>query len=218
MPGAWEVIRNARVLVGILHVDSTTVAWSMGLRNLQIPGGGVLPVSGMPYDHARNEICKAALANGMSHVFMLDSDVIPPNDAIIRLLHHRQPIISGVYHRRSPPHGVPVMMRGGTWVTEYPANAVIEVDLVGAGCLLIETDCLRRLPPQRPGKHWFDWRVDLQGHHPREYCLSEDFTFMTHAKKHGIRTLVDTSVLCRHVGFAQATYGSFVPMETLSLT
>ena len=213
MPAAWELKQSKQVLVCILHTDLTTIAWSLGLRNLIIPGD-ILPVAGMPYDMARNVGCKHALDNGYQWVFMLDSDVIPPRDAILRLMRHNLPFVSGVYCRRSPPHAIPVMLKNGVWITEYPANSIIEVDLVGSGCLLIHRSFLESIPHQRPGKPWFDWRVDLQGFLPREECLSEDFTLCQHAIKNGWKVNVDTSIQCRHVGSAQATYGKFEPLET----
>lgn len=212
MAGSWELKQRTSVLCSILHVDYTTIAWSLGLRNLQVPGH-VVGLSGMPYDHARNTACMRVLDGGYEWGFFLDSDVIPPPDAILRLISHGQPIISGIYHRRSPPHGIPVMMKPvGTWITNYPANTVIEVDVVGAGCLLIHRSVLERLPPQRDGKHWFDWRVDLRGILPQHECLSEDFTFCMHAKKSGYRILVDTGVQCLHVGHAQASYNKLEPL------
>lgn len=236
MPGSWEIRKSNSVLIGILHVDVTTVAWSFGVRNLIVPGREELrmfppfqPVAGMPFDHGRNSICKAVLDLGAEWLFFLDSDVIPPKDALVRLIAHQKPIISGVYHRRSPPEGIAVMLKGTVgpdgkpavqWMTQYPPNQVIEVDLVGAGCLLIHRSVLERLPPQRKeqGKHWFDWRVDCKGILPEHECLSEDFTFNTWAKRHGYKILVDTSIQCRHAGFGEATYNSFKPLETRSFT
>lgn len=181
MAGAWEIQQGKQVLVGILHVDTTTIHWACGLRNLIIPGT-IMPIAGQPFDMARNTICQAALVNGFEHCFMLDSDVIPPRDAILRLMAHRKPLISGVYFRRSPPEGVPVMQKGGQWVLKYPRNKLFEVDVCGAGCLLIHRSVLERLPPQRPhaGKHWFDWRVDCAGNEEALKAgppMSEDFTF-----------------------------------------
>lgn len=219
MAGAWELLERTSLLVGILHVDTTSIAWSLGFRNLQIPGG-VLAVSGMPYDHARNEICRAGLANGFEWIGMLDSDVIPPADAFLKLISRQQPIISGIYCRRSPPAGVPVMMRNGQWVTEYPKDSIIEVDVVGSGLLLIHRTVLEKMTPSRPGKPYFDWRVDLKGagEFPDNECMSEDFTFCNNARKQGYKILVDTSIMARHVGLAQATYGSLVPVECLANT
>lgn len=216
MPGSWEIQNQQSVLAAVLHTDNTTIAWSFGLRNLQIPGQ-IIGLAGMPYDMARNVACMKALECGASHIFFLDSDVIPPPDAVLRLMAHKLPIVSGVYCRRSHPAGVPVMMKPlGQWITQFPANSLIEVDVVGAGCLLIHRSVLETLPPQSPGKHWFDWRVDQQGNRPKEECLSEDFTFMMHAKKYGYKTIVDTSIICRHVGFAQAGLGTFTPMESIA--
>lgn len=218
MPGFWE--SNPSVLVGILHTDVTTVAWSLGLRNLQIPGN-IITMAGMPYDMARNTICMRALENGFDYCMHLDSDVIPPSDAILRLLRHNQPIISGLYCRRSPPHGLPVMLRNGSWVTDYKPGSVVEVDVVGAGCLLIRRDVLEAMPPQRPGAHWFDWRVNLkgtEGYDPSE-CMSEDFTFCLWAKKMlGVKTLVDTSVVCKHIGFFETTFNHAQPLECNPVT
>ena len=219
MAGFWEM-QGGSVLACVIHTDHTTIAWAFGLRNLQIPGG-IMGLAGMPYDHARNEACKKVLEVGAQWLFFLDSDVIPPADTILRLMRHNQPIISGLYFRRSPPEGVPVMMKPvGNWIVDFPENSVIEVDVVGAGCLLIHRSVLERFKqyPQRPGKTWFDWRVDMQGHLPREECLSEDFTFSMHAKRLGIPTLVDTSIQCRHVGLGEARRNYFRPVDTTPVT
>lgn len=211
--GSWEV-GSSSVLVAVLHTDVVTFQWSKGLRSLIIPNGDVMGFAGMPYDMARNVACQQAISFGCSHVFMLDSDVIAPPDAIVKLLSRAHPFISGVYHRRSPPAGIPVMMKGGTWVTEYPANSVIEVDVVGSGCLLIDTNLLRACPPQRPGSQWFDWRVHLNGLLPQGKCMSEDFTLCNHIReKMGIPVLVDTSVQCQHIGYSAYTYGNSQPLH-----
>lgn len=212
MPGSWEMTKST--LVGILHVDTTTVNWALGLRKLQIPGPDPVVVSGMPFDHARNHLVEIMLGAGLEWMFMLDSDVVCPPDTILRLQAHKQPIISGIYCRRSPPEGLPVMQRGGSWVVDYPPNSVIEVDVVGSGCLLIHRSVFEKLPPQRPGKRWFDWRVDMREHMPIHECLSEDFTFCSHARKNGYRILVDTSIMCKHIGYAEAKLRSFKPLES----
>lgn len=217
MAGAWELNKQPSVLCVILHTDVTTMAWAFGFRELIIPGG-IMPLAGMTFDHARNMGAMASLDSGADYVFFLDSDVVPPKDAVLRLIAHNQPIISGVYCRRSPPVAVPVMIKNGNWVTEYPKNSIIEVDLVGAGCLLIHKSVLQKLPPQRPGKHWFDWRVDMRGVLPHGECLSEDFTFCAWARKHGYKILVDTSIQCRHIGYGESTHGQFKPLEVVQVT
>lgn len=221
MPGIWEIRQANSVAVCILHTDTTTIAWSFGLRNLIIPGRDELrrfnpfiPLAGMPYDNARNNGTEASLRLGAEWVFHYDSDVVPPRDAILRLMRHNLPIVSGMYCRRSPPHAVPVMIRQGQWVTDFIPGSMVEVDMVGAGCLLLHRSFLENIPPQRPGKRWFDWRVDMAGHVPKDVdCTSEDFTLCNHARRHGYKIMVDTSIVCRHIGYAEAGLGEFKPCE-----
>ncbi len=215
MAGAWETRNQARVLVGILHTDIVSTAWAMALRNLQIPGH-VMVVAGMPYDQARNTICQAALDNGFTHAFHYDSDILAPPDTILRLLAHNLPIVAGMYCRRSPPHGIPVMIKNGSWIVDFPKGSLVDVDVTGSGCLLIRRDVLERMipDPRRPEKKWFDWRVDcrsVQGYQEGE-CMSEDFVFNLKARQQlGIITKVDTSIVCSHVGLAKAGYNTFEP-------
>ncbi len=222
MASAWETAQANQVIVGILHTEITSMAWSFGFRNLIIPGPPPIPLAGMPFDHARNVACQAAINAGVEWIFFLDSDVVPPKDAILRLISYRQPIMSGVYHRRSPPHGVPVMIKGPTWYVVPPNSGIVEVDLVGAGCLLIHRSVLERfminpLDAGR-GKTVFDWRVDMAGILPQGEALSEDFSFCLHARKMGYKILVDTGIQCRHGGMGQAEFGSFKPLEVLNVT
>ncbi|RJQ27023.1 hypothetical protein C4577_01755 [Candidatus Parcubacteria bacterium] len=222
MPGSWEIQQN-KVLCAFLHTDLVSVPWALGFRNLLPHDMPIMPIAGMPFDHARNTACRTALDNGFEYLFFLDSDVVPPRDVVQRLMNHKKPWVSGVYFRRSPPHSVPVMIKNGTWYTNYPRGALVDVDLVGAGCLLIHRSFLEAIPPQRPhaGKHWFDWRVDTQGMQlpPDMPPLSEDFTLCHWAKvKLGIPTLVDTSIVCRHIGLAQAGDNTFTPAEANPIT
>lgn len=213
--GAWLFQEQNKVLGAILHTDDTTMAWGFGFRQLIFPGHFV-GIAGMPYDHARNQACVYALNGPYKYLFFLDSDVIPPRDAVLRLLAHDLPIVSGVYCRRSPPHAVPVMQDAGGWVINLPASGLKEVNVVGAGCLLIRRDVLEHFvrEPQRPGKPFFDWRVDLTGIPNTEPNMSEDFTFCWAAKARGYKVMVDCSVRCKHVGYFQCDYGSAVPLDT----
>ncbi len=215
MPIYSDIKGQTSVVCGILHTEVTSMAWSLGLRRLQPWTMPVIPLSGRPFDEARNLLAMRALECGAEWLFFLDSDVVPPEDAVPRLIARGKPLISGIYARRSPPMSLPVMMRGGRWVEKYPANTLIEVDVVGAGCMLIHRSILEKLPPQRPGKHWFDWRVDMQAVLPPGECLSEDYTFCYHVKRQlGIPTVVDTSVICRHIGLGESTPGNFGPVNT----
>lgn len=218
MVHSWEIKEQNKVLCAILSVEHVSMAWAQGFRRLIIPGPDPIVIAGLPFDHARNVACQECINRGCEWIFFVDSDVVPPPDAVLRLLAHNKPVISGMYCRRSPPHAVPVMMRNHQWVTQIPnlqanENPVIEVELVGAGCLLIHNSVLRNFPSHRPGKPWFDWRSDLHGLIRDGEALSEDFAFnLALRQKMNIPVLVDTSIRCKHVGLAEADYGTFYPV------
>jgi hypothetical protein len=210
MPGAWEIARPA-VLPIILTRETVTTAWAASYRRIQLPPGSHEPVflSGMPFDHARNRGVELALEGGFRHVFFVDDDVIMPPEACLRLLENNLPIVSGLYYRRNVPIA-PVAIRlsvdekgqqVSTWVTEFQDGALFECDLVGAGCLLINTDVFRKMPAP-----WFEWLCDRKDL-PKGEQFSEDFSFCRKAKRtHGYKIVVDTRVKCQHAGYGKAGF------------
>lgn len=145
--------------------------------------------------------------------FFLDDDVIVPPDAILRLMAHKKPIVSGLYYRRNNPI-CPVMLKnlptgGRQWITEFKTPDLMEVDFVGAGCLLIHKSVLTSM-----AQPWFEWNVDKDL--PQEKRMSEDFSFCEKARQHGHKILVDTSILCVHCGLSQAVLpGKLEPLELM---
>lgn len=216
MVASWEIKAQRKVLVYTLHTELVPIAWAAGFRNLVIPGSYTF-VTGMPFDHARNHAVQQFLASPFEWLLSLDSDVVAPPDTILRLLAHNQPIISGMYCRRSPPHSVPVAIKNGQWLNGFQPGTVQEVDLVGAGCLLVHRSVFEKVPPTRPdgSKRWYDWRVDCKGLNlfPEESCLSEDFTWCVHVRKFGYKVLMDTSIACKHVGLFETGLGTARPLD-----
>lgn len=215
MSGAWER-ESPSVLLAILTRELVTTKWAFGFRNLALPAtSGVSFRSGAPYDVMRNAACSDALSAGFQWVLFLDDDVIPPGDVFSRLLRHGQDVVSGLYYRRQEPI-CPVAMKlddkgQAQWVTNWsPPDSLLEVDLVGAGCLLIHRRVLEAMP--RP---WFEWEIGKsEPAIPRgRGAMSEDFTFCMNAKRAGFKIHLDTSIRCEHVGLGQASSqdGSFRP-------
>jgi hypothetical protein len=202
LAASWEIYFDS-VLTCILTRETVTTAWASNFRNLAIPKGTACFISGLPFAEARDTGCQKLLELGWEYLFFLDDDVLCPPDTIIRLMSHKKKIISGVYYRRNLPI-VPVMLRDNpdksrTWITEYKVPDLIEVDCVGAGCLLIHRDVLRQLPPIGIYNRYFEWRVN-QPNRQEHDRLSEDFAFCSHARTNGFQIFVDTSVQCRHAG------------------
>ena len=217
MNGAWES-ESPSVLVGILTREIVSMKWAMGFRNLMLPpSSGITVRSGAPYDVARNAICADALQHHFQWIFFVDDDVISPPDVYMRLVKHDLDIVSGLYYRRHEPICPVAMKTDDTgkhqWVTAWsPPNSMLEVDLVGAGCLLIHRRVLERMSPP-----WFEWQIgrepaQVSGAAPKRGALSEDFAFCVKAKEAGFKVHLDTSIRCDHVGLGQATPdGDFRP-------
>jgi len=140
-------------------------------------------------------------------IFMLDSDVIPPPDAIERLLGCNHKIASGVYYRRNLPIEPGLWNEtkdGTTFLHDYPKTMRFEVDLCGAGCLLIHRDVFERLK-----KPYFEWTLDKL---PKPAGSSEDFNFLRKARKElGIRPMIDPNVQCQHIGLFGSSIHGLIP-------
>lgn len=217
MPGAWEFSRP-QIVVAILTREIVSTKWAQSFRNMQLPPGCPTTfLHGMPFDHARNTACETALREGFDWLFFLDDDVAIPPDTVTRLASHGKDIVSGLYYRRAQPI-VPVMLRYDSkqvpqWISQWQTpGQLLEVDMVGAGCLLIHRRVLERVPSP-----WFHWQLDdpnpelaaLPGGR-----LSEDFFFCRKARQYGFSSWVDTSIVCSHVGLGESRMeagGTFTP-------
>lgn len=163
-------------------------------------------VQGLPYDMARNRLAEDALIRRtaltladppitVDGMFWVDDDIVLPPDALMKLLEHNQPIVSGLYFARKQPH-TPQMYRLAEghddkyWpILDWQKGETIEVDAAGFGCMWTSFEVLENIQ-RKPGfKEWFkfDW--------PR----GEDFYFCRMAKECGYKVLVDTSVRCGHM-------------------
>lgn len=218
MPGAWEILaQRPNTLVAMLAVENVSTKWAMHFAEFRRhwPANSyATTLMGMPFDHARNTAAQSALTQGFEWLFFLDTDVCPPMDTIQRLQAHGRDIAGGVYYRRAQPL-VPCMLRYGAdgksaeWVTKWePQGSLIEVDLIGTGCLLIHRRVLERM-----AKPHFRWELDpdLQPNiaDPRH---SEDFSFCRRAKRDaGFQIFADTSVIAEHIGYGSSGAAGYQP-------
>lgn len=107
-------------------------------------------------DIAKEKLAEQALANNCKFALFLDDDVIPPGDALLKMVElwrsdPKYKVISGVYWSKSVP-SVPLIfkgeMEGSYW--DWKVTDLIEADAAGAGLLFVDTDIFRRM--SRP---WF---------------------------------------------------------------
>lgn len=147
----------------------------------------------------RNDVFYQALADGMSHVIMTDTDQILPSDLFIKLATHaargKQCVIAPV-HRRYEPFEL-ILMRGEDpdhFLTvpdeEKYSGKLIEVDSGGGGCFMV--DMLAVLDIYAP---WFS----LDEKTPGGGDMGEDIAFFWKIRKAGHRIWADTSIEIGHI-------------------
>ena len=185
-----------RVVIAI-PLASSLIYWQVvaGILSLEKPAETDLMVfQGALVDRARNQLVEQMLTHPIepTHIFFMDGDILPARDTLTRLLVAQEPIISGVYRKRTPPHEPMAFRFHGTKKILKPIATTLkkktEVDVVGAGCLLIERQVFEKIKGP-----WFTSEWTQAGH------LSEDFSFCQKAKKSGFKIMVDPLVNPLHI-------------------
>lgn len=146
---------------------------------------------------AREEMAKAALAANCDYLFMIDDDMIGPDDLFEQLYVLDKDIVAPLAFTRNFPHK-PVIyscIEGWDSVTQtehftnysvmnYPKDRLAQCDAVGFGAVLIKVECFRKMP-----QPWF----------MNPYKTGEDINFCYQAKKYGFETWMDTRIKLGHV-------------------
>lgn len=147
---------------------------------------------------ARDQAAKMALEHDCDYLFMVDDDMICPDDLFERLYAHNVDIVAPLAFTRNYPHK-PVMYScldgydpvarkdymSNYVVQNYPKNKLVECDAVGFGAVLIKTDVIRKME-----KPYF-----------QSTCgTGEDILFCYKAKKVGARVFMDTATKLGHLG------------------
>lgn len=180
------------ICVGEKEIHPETAAW-ITKTLLKNSGWGLDISRGHPIDSNRNQVVKKFMtlpeAQCFEWLLFCDSDVVPPDNAVERLLFHGKKIIGGVCFIMSGK-GLPIPnfskeLTGG----RYPAE-LIEVKGMGAGFMLIHRDVLNDV-----GKSPFRFRYDDWG---IANISGEDYDFCEKATKKGYKIYVDLGVQCEH--------------------
>lgn len=201
-------MKKAFGLVGIPTFGDVTIEWAINKAHLGV-GLAVyvvdMFVKEKRVDVAKNELCQAALDNNCDWIFLLDDDVLPPPNTIMKMINlwrNREDcqIINGVYWSKSEPP-LPLIFRDhmrGSYL-DWHVGDLIEADAAGAGCTFIDTDVLRKME-----KPWFSVNytyrpkdADPKPDKP-DFSTTEDLYFYHNARKLGYKVWVDTSIQCIH--------------------
>jgi len=182
----------------------------------------VMRITGLPFGEARTQAAYQCLNAGYSYLFFLDCDVLAPANTIPKLMSHRLPIVSGLYHQRFPTWTgleaayLPVMFNEGRTpdgkpskvpITQYTPGSLVEAAYVPAGCLLIHRSVFERML-QAGIKRFFEWTLTIDN---PEGGRSEDFEWSARVRSLGYKCFVDTSIVCTHETPGQVTNKGLQP-------
>lgn len=203
-----------RVLIGFPHEGMTgSEAYCNRLANMKHLGhleergklNGEVPrfefyqkTCGRMHVHvARDEMAKTALQADCDYLFMIDDDMISPDDLFEKLYESKKDIIAPLAFTRNFPHKPVIYSCVEGWdsvnqvehftnyaVMNYPKDQLAQVDAVGFGAVLINVECFKKMKSP-----WF----------MNPYKTGEDINFCYEASKYGFKTWVDTRLKLGHI-------------------
>ena len=153
-------------------------------------------VGGYDVARARNMMARAAVEEKVDYLWMVDSDVVVPPDALSTLISDGVDLAMGWYVRGSSDDGTTCAIRAGSMgfmdslkADELAGAGLVPVKGNGMGCALVRTSVFGRVA--RP---WFKFVENPDGS-----ALSEDYWFCQHCAQAGVQPHVDGRVGCGHI-------------------
>lgn len=146
---------------------------------------------------ARNFMAQWALEEGVSHLLMVDSDIVVPEKAVASLLSRDVDVCLGFYVRSTSETETNMVRFGARsngdchTASELASMSpeLVRVRRGGLGCALVKTSVFRVF--KRP---WFVYHDHADGS-----GLSEDYDFCRKCQGAGIGVYVDAEVACGHI-------------------
>lgn len=173
------------------ELASRLLYWTKNHSGIAHATCGVTPV-----DHARNEIVRVFLKSDCTHLFFVDSDTVPPTEAIAKLLAVDSDIVSGITHIYRDGGIVNNCFtdfssdeNGSTMTAVVEDTGVVAIERCGGSCVLIKREVLEKM-----GGKWFQniWNDEYTGY------VSEDLSFCDKARDLGFKLFCATDVICEH--------------------
>jgi len=197
-------LSNARVLLAIPAFDQVKVNTLESVLRLIKPSDITLDLKFIqaPYgvSMGRNQAASMAVDEGYDYLFFVDSDIILPEDALVKLLNCHADVASGWYYVRYNDGSTPTCLSKfiappeGNYYKQIPVEDLddsqyMEVDAGGMGCMLIKVSLFHTMP--YPYFQFVEY-------HNRE-VLGEDLFFCNKLRRQDIKVKVDTSLKCGHI-------------------
>lgn len=154
-----------------------------------------------PVDNARNEVVKQFLKSDCTHLFWIDSDTVPPQNALERLLRVNQPIVSAITpivehdpDRKNDSNGFYKKWNAVSKDTGAHVQAntgVLPIIGAGSSCILVKREVYEKLK--------YPWyRTLYEDDNGKECLVGEDIAFVAKAVGAGFNCYAETSVIAAH--------------------
>ncbi len=203
---------RAKAVVLVPHLNGIDWECEQSLRKLEEEGVRVVRSGGSSsIDVARNRLASEALHDGAESIFFIDSDLgFDPLDAL-RLLARPEPVVSGVYAKKSRREFASIFADGVTEVV-FGAHAfgLYPLKYAATGFLRIKATVLRKMIDDLElplcNRKWGrgEWPFfqpmivpQEQGEH---HYLGEDWAFSHRLSLIGVTPMADTSIRLWHYG------------------
>jgi hypothetical protein len=186
-----------RILVGIpmeRNVPDRTVMslWAIAQHGWPLVQAGYMGRT----DETRNYMARQLLNSDYTHLFMMDSDHMHPEDVVERharwvVGHPEKRIIGGLHFRRGAPYEPCIFLlddEGYFAPNEWP-KGLLTVEAVGHGTLLVHRSVFEELDYP-----WWAYPASPEGE-----FVSEDIYFCAKARKAGLDIWCDTTSTSPHV-------------------
>lgn len=121
IPSADIVQADFAISLAVLTARASA-AYDIGLVNMRTPS----------VESTRNRLAHSAIESGMDYVLWVDSDMVFPPDALVRLMSHCVDFVGVNYKRREYPYGT----------VSAEGEGLYRVDAMGFGFVLMKTELL----------------------------------------------------------------------------
>ena len=178
-----------KVLIAMPTARYIETSTFLSIYNLKKPKGvktSFIAVEGYSVDTSRNVLVKEAKSMGADYILWVDSDMILPKDALVRLLSHGKDIVTGAYAFKDINSQDLIAFSADNKRMNYAdINGLTEVGGIGFGCCLTKTEIFDKI----------DFPYFVFG---EDY--GEDIYFCKKAREKGLKIYLDPDVKCGHIG------------------
>jgi len=147
------------VLVGVPGPDLSFTETRGAMRQMIVPNGEWRELPGQRSEYARTKLISYFMRETKHDwLFLLDSDMRPEKDTLLKLLQHQKGMIGALYLYRGQPPFPCVREDYNPYTIEdwpsqpffdFPKDAVFKVGAIGFGAMLIHRDVLEVVEPLR---------------------------------------------------------------------